>query len=90
MKRLSEKGLVEPSGRKNGYYEVVENHFEEMDWMDIEATSNPYSNIILPFSINNIIYIYINNIIIIAGSSNIGKTALIYDFILSNFPTGLV
>ncbi len=80
LARLAREGLIER--QKVGYYRVKESALPDMDWRN--ADTNSGLDIRLPFEIHQLVEIYPKNIIIIAGTTNAGKTALLLNFIKLN------
>jgi len=78
--RLVEEGLLERV--KPGYYRVKEAPLPDMDWQNADTTSG--LDIRLPFAIHNLVEIYPKNILVIAGTTNAGKTAYLLNFVKEN------
>jgi len=78
--RLIEEGLIERT--KPGYYRVREASLPDMEWQNANTTSG--LDISLPFGIHNLVEIYPKNILVIAGTTNAGKTAYLLNFIKHN------
>jgi hypothetical protein len=78
--RLEEEGIVERV--KMGYYRVKEASLPDMDWENTDTSSG--LNIKLPFGIDELVEIYPRNILVIAGTTNCGKTAYLLGFIKDN------
>ena len=81
LHRLSQRGIIEKHGNKDGVYRRIDNEIEPLDWKN--ADTNPLS-LRWPFGIERMVKIYPGNIAIIAGSPNAGKTAFILNFIKLN------
>ena len=79
--KMAKEGLLTPVGRGYGHYRKVE---KELDEVDIMGTAPTPLDIYLPLGLGNLIKIYPRSIILFAGASNKGKTALAYDFIKGN------
>jgi hypothetical protein len=73
--------LLTPVGRGYGHYRRVEKNLEQVDIMGV--VPEPV-DLYLPLGLHNIVKIYPRSIILIAGASNKGKTALCHDFIKGN------
>ena len=78
--RLIEEGLIERV--KPGYYRVKEPTLPDMEWHNADTTSG--LDIKLPFEIHNLVEIYPRNILVIAGTTNAGKTAYLLNFVKDN------
>jgi predicted DNA-binding antitoxin AbrB/MazE fold protein len=78
--RLIEEGLIERL--KPGYYRIREASLPDMEWQNADTTSG--LDIKLPFEIHNWVEIFPKNILVIAGTSNAGKTAYLLNFIKGN------
>jgi hypothetical protein len=78
--RLIEDGLIERV--KPGYYRVKEPALPDMEWQNADTTSG--LDIKLPFDIHNLVEIYPKNILVIAGTTNAGKTAYLLNFVKDN------
>jgi len=79
--RLKEKGIIEPIGKRDGQYRLVENTCPEMDWRNAPDKEIPF---VLPFGLNDLISIYGKSLIIVAGESNRGKSAILLNMIKDN------
>ena len=79
--RLHKKEIIERHGSKNGCYRRVENEVEAIDFLNAETES---IDLWLPFGINEMVEIMPGNIILIAGSPNAGKTALLLNILRYN------
>ena len=80
--RCCEKGICEPSGRKDGYYRPIQDLPLPVDWQNIPARVD--FPIELPFDLRKYVFIYPNTIIIIAGSKSAGKTGFLYRTVAMN------
>lgn len=79
--RLHKKGIIERHGNKNGCYRRIENDVEPLDWRN--ADTSPL-NLRWPFEIEKLVRVYPQNIGVIAGAPNAGKSAFIFNFIKLN------
>lgn len=79
--RMVKEGTIERCGNKNGCYRRIENEIEESNWIDadIETIDLQY-----PFEIENIVLTGKKGIVVIAGTSNAGKTAFLLNVIEKN------
>lgn len=73
--------LLTPVGRGYGHYRKVEKTLEQVDIMGV--VPEPV-DLYLPLGLHNLVKIYPRSIILVAGASNKGKTALAHDFIKGN------
>ena len=78
--RLVEEGLIERV--KPQYYRVQEPALSDMEWQNADTSSG--LDIKLPFEIHNLVEIFSKNILVIAGTTNAGKTAYLLNFIKDN------
>jgi len=81
LKRLCEEGVIEKYGNRNGYFRLIDKTAEEIDFINI---TNESLWLHWPFGIERYVKTLPKNIIIIAGSSNSGKTAFLLNFIKQN------
>jgi hypothetical protein len=81
LKRLSQEGLIEKYGNKNGQYRCLENEVAPFEWQNADVDPR---DLIWPFAIHGLVSLYPGNVAVIAGSPNSGKTAFILNFIRLN------
>ena len=81
LSRLVKSGLI-ADVRRDGYYRRVDSDLTEMEWQ--KADPENIVPILFPFGIEEHCRIYPKSIIIVAGSKNVGKTALLYQLIQMN------
>lgn len=81
LHRLSQRGIVEKHGKKDGVYRRIDSDIEPLDWKTADTNPLPLR---WPFAIERLVSIYPGNIAVIAGSPNAGKTAFILNFIKLN------
>lgn len=74
--------IVEPVGRRDGYYRPIQSGATPIDWQDIEAHKD--SGLILPFDLRKYVFIYPDTTIVIAGIKSAGKTGFLYRTIALN------
>lgn len=79
--RLCRKGVIEPAGKMSGTYRRVEKKYNVMDWMN--APTNDFK-INLPLNLHQMVSLYPSNIVVLAGTSNAGKTALLLNIVKEN------
>ena len=83
----TKKAIIKASGKKDGVYQILDVEPDEIDWQEAEDVP---VDLILPFGMHNMVEIYEKSIIIVAGTSNVGKTAYLYNFILDNMAVHLI
>jgi len=81
LHRLKEKGIIEPTGKREGVYRLIQNNCPEMDWRS--APENEVK-LILPLGLNELVSIYGKSLIVVAGQSNQGKSAILLNMIKDN------
>jgi hypothetical protein len=74
-------GAIERFGGKNGTFKKIENDCEEIDFLNCDYKP---LKINLPLGLNDLVEIYPGNIIMVAGVSNMGKTAFMLDLVYRN------
>lgn len=80
--RLVKEGLLERTGRIAGEYRIVEREFETVNLDDLEIGETV--DIKFPFGIERFIEIMPKDLIVIAGTPNSGKTALMLETVRLN------
>jgi len=81
LSRLVKENLIERYGGKNGTFKKIENDCETIDFLNCDYKP---LKIDLPIGLNELVEIYPGNIIMIAGVSNMGKTAFMLDVVYRN------
>jgi hypothetical protein len=81
IQRLKERGIIEPCGKRDGWYRKVQTELNHIVFDDTEEKPFP---IILPFGLHNMVDISEGNIILIGGEFNSGKTTFCLESLLSN------
>ena len=76
-----ERQLIKKDKRAAGKYHIIDNNIE---FIDLDNVSEEEFPIQLPFGLHNYVKIPKHSIIILAGSSNAGKTALILETLRLN------
>ena len=79
--RLVDEGLIERYGGKNGLFRKVEGECEVIDFINCDLKTSVVS---LPLGLDELVEVYPSNIIMLAGVSNMGKTAFMIDMIYRN------
>lgn len=82
LSRLAKEGLLEKTGRVAGEYRIVEKQYEVVDAGSIEVTKG--IDISLPFMLEQYVDILPKDLIVVAGTPNAGKTALLLDMVARN------
>ncbi len=78
LERLVSEGFLERYGKKSGCFRIVDKYLEVIDW---EKDPGEEIDLILPLGLNKLVKIYPKNLIVIAGMSNAGKTALLLNIV---------
>lgn len=78
----AKKGLIEPCGRRDGYYRTVEDLPMPVDWQ--KANSHRDFPVELPFELRKYVFIYPNTVIVVAGAKSAGKTGFLYRTVAMN------
>lgn len=81
LHRLEKEGILERTGKRAGEYRKVESQFEVVDFSKV--TGKPI-DIKLPLEIEQFVEIMPKDLIVIAGSPNAGKTALMFEIVRLN------
>lgn len=81
VKRLVKEGVIEKYGSKTGCYRKIDDDVSEMDW---ESAPIHDLDIDYPLGIDQLVQTYPSNIIIVAGTSNSGKTTFMLDLARRN------
>ena len=79
--RLVNEGLLEKSGRRAGEYRIIDGVCEPEDWKNAEINN---VDLWLPFELNEMIDIPAGSVILIAGSQDAGKSALLMNIAKEN------
>jgi hypothetical protein len=79
--RLVQDGLIERHGGKNGTFKKIENDCEEIDFLNCDYKPLKFN---MPLGLNELVEVYPGNVIMVAGVSNMGKTAFMIDLIYRN------
>ncbi len=82
LNRYIDKRLVKRDKKIKGKYHILDT---STDWIDLDAIEETSYPILFPFDIHKIVKIPQRAIVIIAGSSNAGKTSFILNMIRLNF-----
>jgi len=84
MSELSrgDSALIEPVGRRDGFYRVIQDGVLPVDWQSVKAKVD--FPIVLPFDLRKYVFIYPNTAIVVAGSKSSGKTGFLYRTVALN------
>lgn len=83
LHRLSKgaNAILEKDPSRDGIFRRIDNKIEEVDWLNVEDEE---FFVKYPFNIQNVFKTMPKNIIVVAGTSNAGKTAFLLDFVQKN------
>lgn len=76
-----ERKLIERDATRNGYFRKLETDCEVIDYLTCTVTPSPID---LPLGLPELVEVYPGNVIMVAGVSNMGKTAFLIDVIARN------
>jgi hypothetical protein len=79
--RFVEEGLLEKSNKRAGDYRIIDGVCEPEDWKNAEISN---VDLWLPFELNEMIDIPAGSVILIAGSQDAGKSALLMNIAKEN------
>jgi len=82
LSRLAKEGLLEKTGRVAGEYRIVQKEYEVVDAGSIQVTKG--IDISLPFMLEQYVDILPKDLIVVAGTPNAGKTAILLDMVARN------
>jgi len=86
LSRLVDEGIIERVGGKNGQFRRIES---DLNVMDIFNVKSEYLDIHYPLGLENLFKTMPKNIILIAGTQNVGKTAYLMNLAALNMNRGL-
>jgi hypothetical protein len=81
LNRLCIEGILCKHGNKNGAFRKIDSSCETLDYINAPVEK---IDLWLPFNLNKLVNIYPKNIIVVAGSPNAGKTALLLNIVRQN------
>ena len=81
MHRLREEGIVVAIGKRDGLYRLVDDKAPEEHWQGADKMNVPLR---FPFELEKFVRILPKSLIILAGSSSAGKTAMLYNIVVMN------
>jgi hypothetical protein len=76
-----DQGVLDRHGGRRGWYVPRQTDLVEMDYHNVEAYP---LDIWLPFELSDLVELYENSVVVIAGAPNSGKTALLLNIIREN------
>ena len=79
---VAKKPICESVGRRDGYYRVIEDLPEAVDWQSVDASKD--FSIILPFDLRKYVWVDNDTTIVVAGSKDSGKTGFIMRTVVLN------
>jgi adenosyl cobinamide kinase/adenosyl cobinamide phosphate guanylyltransferase len=82
LARLVESGELESASHANGHYRKVNKIVKKMDWRNVKLGN--YYDIKFPLGLHDLFNISKTNLMVVAGSSNAGKTAFSMNVALLN------
>ena len=86
LARMVDEGIIERVGSKNGHFRKIE---KELNLMDIYNVSSDYLDIKYPLDLHELFRTMPRNIIVIAGTPNVGKTAFMLNMVTMNMNKGM-
>jgi len=81
LKRLKDQGKIIKSGKKDGIYRRVDDHAEDIDWLNTDDETIDFK---YPLGIEKYVLTLPKNIIVVAGVPNAGKTAFLLNCVRMN------
>ncbi|HEA22523.1 MAG TPA: hypothetical protein ENH87_16615 [Pricia antarctica] len=81
--RLAKEGLLVRDENRAGYYRVIDKECLKLDWHN--TSHHAIEDFRLPFGFEQFVEIYSSNLIVIAGSKDAGKTALLLNIARYNY-----
>lgn len=84
--RMVDDRIIERTGKKNGQFRRIENEAPEIDFLNADTNSLPIK---YPLDVHEFYRTMSKNIIIIAGTQDVGKTAFLLRFTQMNMNRGM-
>lgn len=81
LEEFVKEGVIDRHGIRRGWYIPRHTELEKMDFM--AATGDPV-DIWLPFALSDYVELYDNSVVVVSGSPNAGKTAILLNIINFN------
>jgi hypothetical protein len=82
MHDLCKAEVIEPVGRRDGFYRVIQDGVRPVEWQNLQARRD--SGLLLPFDLRKYVFIYPDTTIVVAGSKSSGKTGFLYRTVVLN------
>jgi len=82
MLRLEAKGVVERHAKENKKWRFVNNAFVKINFKSSETV--PALDVKFPLELEQLVKVFPGNLVVVAGATNSGKTAMMLDFIYRN------
>ena len=82
VKGLFDSGEVERDPKVDGRYRRIDSELLEINWQGADATA--VVPLKFPFQLEDYVKIFPKSIMVVAGTSNAGKTALLYNIVIMN------
>lgn len=76
-----EKTIIKDTGKTPGRYLILNN---DIEWISFSKTDINYFDIMLPLGLNRLVKLPPKSVIVVAGTSNAGKTALSLEILKNN------
>ena len=80
--RMVEEGIIERVGSKSGTYQRIEKECKTIDFMDADISDE--LNIVYPLGVHKFVHTLPKSIIVIAGTPDAGKTAMLLNLVALN------
>lgn len=84
LERLVKEGIIERVGSRRGHFRRLERESELLDFVNVDCTTVFPLKWPAPFHLERLINLYHKNLIVVAGASNAGKTALLLNLVREN------
>ena len=81
IKRLVERGKLEPIRNRSGTYRYMNGQMEEIDFLNVDVTPYPIK---YPFGVHELVETYKKSLVVLAGEPNAGKTAYLLNLAWKN------
>lgn len=86
LSRMVDEGIIERVGKRNGQFRLID---RTLNKIDIYNVSSEYLDIKYPLSIHELFKTMPKNIIVVAGTPNVGKTSFMLNFASLNMNKGM-
>ena len=81
LRRLVDKGVIEPSGNRSGQYRVIDKIAEPENWLE---ASTETCDLKLPFGLGDMVHLMPGDIVLVSGVPGVGKTAVLLNAAIEN------